>query len=447
MKWANWRNRSYRIRRASILTVILWVLMMAPWWVGESASPGIIHVAYAETDATETAQRREALGKRLADIEELTRQLKITADANVQSAIEGRARCLDSVKAFDEKLGSLYLQREAFDKRGDELKVTLAKTTEQDRNYRAQVEKLRNDVNQAKATLAQLEHNFDLLRKWWWVPGYGQYLSIKTLVNGEIAQYKTIIEELNNSQIQLANYDGLMRAARSMLCEITEERENMSGAIEALQCVQNLIHERGTEFREKTMALADREIFWAKLNDLGSITVEGRRQAIVQLFKAKPSPAIELAITAQAAKLEAALADYQQRLDAGQQFLAEVPADYCTREEYANQCAVQKAGETSSFQASCSDADIAEGQDVLAAQCRKMNGSMQATTVRLRGIHNSDGVLVNTSQGESSFQRSCKDVFICGTTLMASCRMRDGKYKDASVKIEDIHNMDGQLTY
>lgn len=436
MNWVNGMNRSRWIRRVSIASVCFLLLSAAPAWV-----------AYAETAEQDAAQRRDALGKRLIEIEELTKRLKTTAEANVQAAVEGRKRCLDSVKAFDEKLGNLYLQREDFDKRGDELKVTLAKTTEQDRNYKAQVEKLRNDVNQAQASLAQLEHNFDLLRKWWWVPGYGQYLSIKTLVDGEIAQYKTILAELNSSQVQLANYDALMRGARSMLCEITEERENLNGAIEALQCVHDRVHKRGTEFRENTIALADREEFWTKLNDLASITVEGRRQAIVQLFKAQPNANIEYAIATQATKLEAALKDYEQRLETGQKFLAAVPADYCTREEYTNQCVVQKAIETSSFQHSCSSIDVAEGQDVLSAQCKKMNGSPQAASLRLRGIHNMDGVLVNTNQGESSFHRSCKDVFVCGTTVMASCRMKNGKYKDANVKLVGIHNMDGQLTY
>lgn len=436
MKWVTEINRSRWIRRASIASVGILLLAAAPAWV-----------AYAESEAQDAAQRREALGKRLIDIEELTKKLKITAETNVQAAIDGRKRCLDSVKAFDEKLGNLYLQREDFDKRGDELKVTLAKTTEQDRNYKAQVEKLRNDVNQATSSLAQLEHNFELLRKWWWVPGYGQYLAIKTLVDGEIAQYKTILGELNSSQVQLASYDALMRGARSMLCEITEERENLNGAIEALQCVHDRVHKRGTEFRENTIALADREEFWTKLNDLASITVEGRRQAIVQLFKAQPNANIDYAIATQATKLEAALKEYAQRLEAGQKFLAAVPDDFCVREEYSNQCAVQKAPETSSFQHSCSNIEVAEGQDVLSAQCRKMNGSQQAASLRLRGIHNMDGVLVNAQQGESSFHRSCKDVFVCGTTLMASCRMKNGKYKDANVKIAGIHNMDGQLTY
>lgn len=437
MKWVTSITRSRWIRGASMVSVSLLLLAVVPMWV----------TAYAETEAQDAAQRREALGKRLIEVEEMTTKLKITAETNVQAAVDGRKRCLNSVKAFDEKLGNLYLQREDFDRRGDELKVTLAKTTEQDRNYTAQVEKLRLDVNKAKSSLAQLEHNFELLRKWWWVPGYGQYLAIKTLVDGEIAQHTTILGELNSSQVQLASYDVLMRGARSMLCEITEERENLNGAIEALQCVQDRVHKRGTEFRENTIALADREEFWTKLNDLASITVDGRRQAIVQLFKAQPNANIEYAIATQTTKLEAALDDYGQRLETGRQFLAAVPEDFCTREEFTNQCVVQKANETSSFQHSCSNFGMTAGLDTLSAQCKKTNGSLQAASLRLRGIHNMDGALVNSNRGESSFQRSCKDVFICGTTLMASCRMRNGRFKDASVKIDGIHNMDGQLTY
>ena len=88
MKWVTSITRSRWIRGASMVSVSLLLLAVVPMWV----------TAYAETEAQDAAQRREALGKRLIEVEEMTTKLKITAETNVQAAVDGRKRCLNSVK-------------------------------------------------------------------------------------------------------------------------------------------------------------------------------------------------------------------------------------------------------------------------------------------------------------------------------------------------------------
>jgi len=211
--------------------------------------------------------------------------------------------------------------------------------------------------------------------------------------------------------------------------------------------VHDIVQKKGEEFRVKTIALTDREEFWQRMNDMGSITVDGRRRVLADLLNAAPSSLIDGLVTKQLEKLEGALSDYSRQLDQGKQFLAATPADYCMHEDAGNQCGVSKPTETSSFQHSCTDIKTGNEADVLVAQCKKFNGTMQSTSIRLKGIHNMNGVLVQGGQSVSSFQRSCTNVFVCGTSLMASCKTKTGAYAESVIKIGGLHNNNGTLVY
>jgi len=416
-------------------------LASSPLAGAQTATAGVSAGNYA------TSTSHTALQQRLTQVKRMIQDLKASSQENVQSAVAEQKKCLEQVKSFDTKLGDISLQRNEFDRRGDELRVSLARSAEQQKNSSAEIEKLRADVERTRASMAGLEHNFELLRKWWWVPGYGQYLAIKSLVDGEITQHRSLLEELNHKNILAANQSALVLGARKMMCEIAEERESIDGAAEALTCVQGVVQKKGEEFRVKTIALTDREEFWQRMNDMGSITVDGRRRVLADLLNAAPSSQIDGLVTTQLEKLESALSDYSHQLDQGKQFLAATPVDYCMHEDAGNQCAVPKPKETSSFQYSCNDIKIGNEADVLTAQCRKYNGAMQSTSIRLRGIHNMNGVLAQNAQGDSSFQKSCANVFVCGTLLMASCKTRTGSYTDSMIKISGMHNINGTLVY
>ncbi|MEM7554660.1 MAG: CVNH domain-containing protein [Cyanobacteria bacterium P01_A01_bin.84] len=84
---------------------------------------------------------------------------------------------------------------------------------------------------------------------------------------------------------------------------------------------------------------------------------------------------------------------------------------------------------------------------LLTASCRKINGGYRGTSLRLIGMHNSNGRLVfSRKMGiKSSFQRSCGKIRIRRDVLSASCRTRNGKVRRTSFRLENIHNRNGFL--
>lgn len=106
----------------------------------------------------------------------------------------------------------------------------------------------------------------------------------------------------------------------------------------------------------------------------------------------------------------------------------------------------------SSYQRSCTRISI--NGNVLHATCKTIDGHNRNSSITLRGISNQNGVLtednacIDSNTGVSSFQLSCSDIHIENKTiLVASCKRIDGSINTTSIHISGIENMDGILTY
>src|SRR5205823_10105717 len=106
-------------------------------------------------------------------------------------------------------------------------------------------------------------------------------------------------------------------------------------------------------------------------------------------------------------------------------------------------CAVgyARAQSASTFQQSCNNIQVSGS--TLSASCRRVDGSFNNTSILLRGIANNDGRLQLTGTGQSSFQDSCSDISVAGSTLSANCRKVDGSFNRTSILIPGIANNNG----
>jgi hypothetical protein len=104
------------------------------------------------------------------------------------------------------------------------------------------------------------------------------------------------------------------------------------------------------------------------------------------------------------------------------------------------------AQSSSTYQNSCGNIFI-EGA-TLVATCRRVDGSFHQTSIMLEGIENIDGQLQFTQPGQpASFQNSCRNIRVAGSTLTAICRRTDGSYEPTSLDTLGISNIDGHLRY
>lgn len=101
----------------------------------------------------------------------------------------------------------------------------------------------------------------------------------------------------------------------------------------------------------------------------------------------------------------------------------------------------------STYQDSCHNIGITGA--TLTAQCRRIDGTYKNTSILIRGINNDNGVLryMSSPRAASSYQDSCRNIGFTGATLTAQCRRIDGTYNTTSILIREIQNANGVLRY
>ncbi len=112
-------------------------------------------------------------------------------------------------------------------------------------------------------------------------------------------------------------------------------------------------------------------------------------------------------------------------------------------------CAIagpSSAQSASSYQMSCGHIGVAGS--TLFAECRRIDGSFSRTSIAIPGVENINGRLQFNGMGYvSTFQNSCTNIGVAGSTLFANCRRMDGGFNRTSIPIFGIANIDGVLRY
>ena len=107
---------------------------------------------------------------------------------------------------------------------------------------------------------------------------------------------------------------------------------------------------------------------------------------------------------------------------------------------------VARAQGASSYQLSCRGIGVSGAR--LLAQCRRMDGSWADTSIHIRGINNINGVLQSDgTEQPSTFQLTCIHIHVAGDMLSAQCRRVDGSYQQTSIAIQGIANINGMMRY
>jgi hypothetical protein len=399
---------------------------------------------------------------RLAATAQLASELDKAASAYVKAAEAEQQRCVGRIQELDRRSTTLFATQNATEVAINNLEAELAKSTGLHRLHSNEVEQLNRKIETAKKDLEECRAKIEELKNWWWVPGYGQYLAIRTLVDKDVVRQKTLIDTLNDRKKTLQQQSDWLLAAQQTFCDLTDEEKGLQVTTEALTCMRGATHEQNTKLRKMTTFLMDSQQFWDKLRSWAQITVPGRLRMLELLAQQSQSNVGRLEFTQHqilsqtATTLRAQLIEFGDSIDKNQNTLLQEPTDYCLLEEPATHCEgspvptgpvdTNRGMPASSFNRSCKDARIVDGK--LHAKCRQRDGVERDTSIALRGIHNIDGVLrFSGPVGESSFLRSCDAPMVCGTTLIARCRKRDGTLNETSIPIAGIHNLAGNLSY
>ena len=270
----------------------------------------------------------------LASVAGFIKELK-TAESNYRElANREHGRCMNRIGEFEIRIGDLYQQEIKLTKRIDELKAELAKSTEDQQITVTEMKNISNAIANAQKDLQARAQKLDELRKWWWVPGYGQYLSIRTLVDNDIGQYNSLVNTLNDKSYQMQHNQQVMQAAQELLNKLPQEIQSLKKTSTELSDMREKIRNRLSELKAMAVFLTQSEVFWGKLEGLLTITVAGNQEDLKLLYdmlgKEQTSlPGFQDELISTTKTLKEALVEFADSLDTGKNFLLQKSTDYC----------------------------------------------------------------------------------------------------------------------
>ena len=156
--------------------------------------------------AVETAARLVAAGRppeadaALAEVERRTPVLQASLDCLAARIAPVERQCAFAVSQLEGRMSDLRTRERELDDSLGRLREALAEARAGQSLNQAELARKRAEADAAARQLAELRERQRELESWWWVPGYGQYLAIRTLADNDIGRHRTAVDELNAAQ-------------------------------------------------------------------------------------------------------------------------------------------------------------------------------------------------------------------------------------------------------
>jgi len=239
------------------------------------------------------------------------------------TALTERARVLSNQVA-DSKTQLSELKRNIRD-----LKSEIESIESKKINLSVRKEQLRATVILLEASLNARRKKLEELKKWFWVPGYGQYLSIRTLVDGDIQGLKNTTHDLRNYSRQLKNSENVLRQLQSGLEAMDGQVSDMESRNSQLRQLKDRADAELARAKKRAAFLIDAKSFMASMSAMAS-NFEGyslpRTQKLLSRLNSRGLPGPMSVLNRHASRFSNDLQEFAMAIDKRESFLTYAPA-------------------------------------------------------------------------------------------------------------------------
>src|SRR6516164_5038079 len=134
-------------------------------------------------------------------------------------------RCMLRIGELETKTSDLYQQQLELNDKIKDLDAQLAGAAKRRDLAAAEIERLRANMAASEQSMREREAKLSELAKWWWVPGYGAYLGIRTLVDNDIGQYQSAVSALSDQQKQLQQHAASLDRAQALRAQLDPQKQ------------------------------------------------------------------------------------------------------------------------------------------------------------------------------------------------------------------------------
>jgi hypothetical protein len=293
-------------------------------------------------DAT-AASIESANAGRYDEARNILQQIKaiVIAERAAVDALNGEAQgafdgCVAAVQELDNKIGEIDTTAERVSK---DIKTAddALRTAVSDGDVAAsEIADIERALSGLEDSLRARQGKLEEMSKWWWVPGYGSYLGIRSLAEHDAQEIANLSREFQEKQTLRNGGVERLRTAQAAWANLAAERSRLIAEKSSAAAMRDNLDQRMRAAREATAFLIDAKQFWADLASFIEFQVEGaatRANVFATALASKmgqPAPdALVLGIGGQQSNMRDRLVQLGGQLESGKGYAA-LAAATCT---------------------------------------------------------------------------------------------------------------------
>jgi hypothetical protein len=252
-------------------------------------------------------------------------QLKDIADRYRELANAEHDRCMTQVVELEKRTSDLYQEEENVKEAMGVLDAELAANATKMQVAGQEMERLNASLNEIAARMQERERKLKELQDWWWVPGYGQYLGIRTLADKDIEVYQSQINSLHDQSRLMQDQEQALAAAEQARAKLAADSEVSQRTLTGLRQMRDTAQADLGRLKTSSTVLTEASVLWAKAGDLLDLTAQDQLLSLetmeLMLQESGSVPDFVNAAEDYAGDLQSSLLLFARSIDNGSNFL------------------------------------------------------------------------------------------------------------------------------
>jgi hypothetical protein len=269
----------------------------------------------------------------LRGIAEPLKRLEALAQKFREMANREDVRCQKRIGDLETKTSDLYQQEKALNSKIDELNGLLAAAATKRSLAEVEVTRLSASMSAAQRSIQERQEKLRELTNWWWVPGYGQYLAVRTLVDDDIGQHQRAMSALSDQQKQLQQHNASMNAAQALVGDLDRQKKDAAELHSQLNVMRSSAQEELRKLKATAVFLTEADVFWGKAETLLQVDAQGLTGTMSILMdvlkKEVQAPSSSDPLQEVARDFRQKLIEFAESVDAKDNFLLKDATAYC----------------------------------------------------------------------------------------------------------------------
>jgi len=253
-------------------------------------------------------------------------QLKGVADRYRELANAEHDRCMTRVLELETRTSDLYQEEQKIEKTTGDLDAQIAGLSGKAQVAGQEVQRLNASLIDISGRMQERERKLKELTQWWWVPGYGQYLAVRTLADKDIEAYKSDSNSLNDQNRLMQDQQQALAVAEDARRKLAVDREASRKTVEGLRQMRTELEADLGRLKASSTVLTEVSVLWGKATNLLTQTGQdqlGNLETMEQLLQASgDAPDFTDAARDYAGDLQSSLLLFARSVDNGSNFLS-----------------------------------------------------------------------------------------------------------------------------